>query len=120
MTATRVVTASFGVAAALVLVLACGAAGPAPGTPEALYSDLGCAKCHGAQREGQRNGPPLAGLAERWDEESLVEFLQDPQGFIDRNPRLAYRFEKYAIAMHAFGTTPEPDLHKLAGWLLGT
>jgi cytochrome c551/c552 len=114
------VTASFAVTAALLLMLACAAAGPPPGTPEALYVDLGCAKCHGTQREGQRNGPPLTNLTDRWNHESLVEFLQDPQGFIDRKPSLAYRFEKYAIAMHAFGTTPEPDLHKLAGWLLDT
>ncbi len=120
MTATRVVTTSFGVVATVVLVLACGAAGPPAGTPEALYFDLGCAKCHGAELQGQRNGPPLTRLDERWDEESLVEFLQDPQGFIDRKPELEYRFEQYAIAMHAFGTTPEPDLRKLAGWLLGT
>jgi len=62
MKATQIVYASFAVAAPVILVLAaCGASGPAPGTPEAFYVDLGCAKCHGNEREGLRSGPPLGG-----------------------------------------------------------
>ena len=51
MTTTRSIYATFAVAAVVAITLAaCGASGPAPGTPEALYLDLGCAKCHGDNR----------------------------------------------------------------------
>lgn len=53
MKATWIVYAAFAVAAPAILVLAaCGAAAPEPGTPEASFIDLGCAKCHGPAREG--------------------------------------------------------------------
>ena len=66
MSTTRSVYAIFAVCAVAVLVLAaCGVTGPKAGTPEALYVDLGCAKCHGEDREGQRSGPPLNALADR-------------------------------------------------------
>jgi len=91
MKATQIVYASFAVAAPVILVLAaCGASGPAPGTPEAFYVDLGCAKCHGNEREGLRSGPPLDNLQDRWREESLVEYFRDPKAVMEATPRLKY------------------------------
>jgi cytochrome c553 len=121
MTTIRSVYATFAFAVAVALVLAaCGASGPTPGTPEALYADLGCAKCHGANREGQRSGPPLIGLADHWQEESLLEYLRSPKTFVQSNPRLSYLDEQYPIAMPAYGTTDEEDLRKLADFILNS
>lgn len=121
MTTTRSVYAVFAVATVAVLVLAaCGASGPKPGTPEALYVDLGCAKCHGEDRAGQRSGPPLVKIIDHWDEESLLEYLKSPKTFIQSNPRLSYLDELYPIAMPAYGTTSEEDLRKLAEFILNS
>jgi cytochrome c2 len=121
MTTTRSLYATFAVAAVVGITLAaCGASGPAPGTPEALYVDLGCAKCHGDNREGQRSGPPLVKIIDHWDEEGLLEYLKSPKTFIQSNPRLSYLDEQYPIAMPAYGATDEKDLRKLAEFILNS
>ena len=119
MTTTRFVYAAFffGATAALVLT-ACGASGPPPGTPEALYVDLGCAKCHGENREGQRSGPPLNALEDRWQEESLLEYFSDPKAVMEENPRLKYMAEDFPIVMPGYPDTNEEDLRKLARFIL--
>jgi len=119
MTTNRSVYASFFVATLVGLALAaCGASGPAPGTPEALYVDLGCSKCHGANRDGQRSGPPLKALADRWTEDSLLEYLADPKAVMETNPRLKYMAENFPIMMPAYPNASQEDLRKLAQFIL--
>lgn len=120
MTTTRTIYASFTVAAVALVLAACGAAGPEPGTPEALYVDLGCAKCHGDDREGQRSGPPLVKIIDHWDEAALLEYLKSPKEFVQSNPRLSYLDEQYPIAMPGYAATPEEDLRKLADFILNS
>ncbi len=119
MKATWIVYAAFAVAAPAILVLAaCGAAAPEPGTPEASFIDLGCAKCHGPAREGRRSGPPLVKIEDHWDEEGLMQYLRDPKTFIEANPRLSYMAEQYSITMPAFAHTDEQQLRELAVFIL--
>jgi cytochrome c2 len=120
MNSTRLVSIAcvLGVASIVVLAACGGNAGPAPGTPEASYVNLGCAKCHGAEREGMRSGPPLHNLAERWTEDDLVAYLRDPQTFVQSNPRLKAMDEDYPIAMPAFPNTPEEDVRALVRLML--
>ena len=121
MKVTRIVYASFAMVAPAILVLAaCGASGPKPGTPEASYVDLGCAKCHGAEREGKRSGPSLVKIEDHWDEEGLMQYLRDPKTFVDANPRLSYMGEQYPIAMPAFAHTDEQQLRQLAEFILNS
>ena len=121
MSTTRSVYAVFAVGAVAILVLAaCGVAGPKAGSPEALYVDLGCAKCHGESREGQRSGPPLIALADRWQEESLLEYFKDPKAVMEDNPRLKYMAEGFPIVMPAYPDTSEEDLRKLAQFILSS
>ncbi len=120
MNSTRLVYAAFAVGAIAVVLVACGAAGPKPGTPEALFVDLGCAKCHGDNREGQRSGPPLIKIIDHWNEESLLQYLRDPKTFVESNPRLSYLDEQYPIAMPAYADTNEEDLRKLAQFILNS
>ncbi len=107
-----------GVAAAILVVAACGAPAPKTGSPEALYVNLGCAKCHGENRQGQRSGPPLDALQDRWQEESLVQYLSDPKAVMEANPRLKYLAESYPIVMPGYADTGEEDLRKLARFIL--
>ncbi len=86
--------------------------------PEVAYVALKCAKCHGAALEGQRTAPKLTGLAKRWDEQRLIEYLRDPQAVQAATPRLAYMAEKYPIEMPAYAHTDEKVLRDLTGYLL--
>jgi cytochrome c553 len=115
----QTVEASFLVmAATLLVVAACGAPAPKTGSPEALYISLGCAKCHGDNREGQRSGPPLDALEDRWQEESLLEYFSDPKAVMEGNPRLKYMAESFPIVMPGYPDTSEEDLRKLARFVL--
>jgi hypothetical protein len=86
--------------------------------PEVAYVALKCAKCHGAELEGQRTAPKLTGLAKRWDEQQLIAYLRDPRAVIAVTPRLAYMAERYPIEMPAYAHTDEQVLGGLTGWLL--
>ena len=119
MTVSRIVYSVFAVAAmALLSLTACSAAGPEPGSAEALYVDLNCAKCHGENREGQRSGPPLNALADRWQEESLLEYFNNPKEVMENNPRLKYMAEAFPIVMPSYATESEEDLRKVARFIL--
>jgi cytochrome c553 len=86
--------------------------------PEVAYVALKCAKCHGAELEGQRTAPKLTGLAKRWSEESLIAYLRDPKAVQAATPRLAYMAEKFPIEMPAYAHTDEQVLRGLIGYLL--
>jgi len=86
--------------------------------PEVAYVALKCAKCHGAELEGQRTAPKLTGLAKRWDEQQLIDYLRDPKAARAAIPRLAYLAEKYPIEMPAYAHTDEQVLRGLTGYLL--
>ena len=86
--------------------------------PEVAYVALKCAKCHGAELEGQRTAPKLTNLAKRWDEQQLIDYLRDPRAVIAVTPRLAYMAEKYPIEMPAYAHTDEQVLRGLTGYLL--
>jgi mono/diheme cytochrome c family protein len=119
MTSLRTLYGLFAIAAAAGIgLVACGPSGPPPGSPEALYVNLGCAKCHGDNRQGQRSGPPLNALDERWNVQSLTEYISDPKAVMEKNPRLKYMAENYPIAMPAFAHTSKEDLQKLAQFIL--
>ena len=86
--------------------------------PEVAYAALKCAKCHGAELEGQRTAPKLTGLSKRWAEEDLIAYLRDPKAVQAAKPRLAYMAEKYPIEMPAYPHTDEEALRSMIGWLL--
>ena len=86
--------------------------------PEVAYVALNCAKCHGADRQGQRTAPAIDDLTRRWNEDSLVAYLRDPKAVQAATPRLAYLAEKYPIEMPAYAHTDEDVLRHLIGWLL--
>jgi len=86
--------------------------------PEVAYVALKCAKCHGAELEGQRTAPKLTGLSKRWDEQQLIDYLRNPKAVQAATPRLAYMAEKYPIEMPAYAHTDEQVLRGLTGYLL--
>jgi len=105
----RSVAVGVGIGGLVAIALSCGERQPTPppGLDETqlsgwrAYVDLNCGSCHGDARQGKRSGPPLTGLAEHWTVDQLVGYFADPDAVVKANPRLAYKAEKYAIAMPA-------------------
>lgn len=93
----------------------------APATPAsegpALYAKANCAMCHGDDRAGKPLGPSLLALQQHWTADDLVAYLQDPQGYAEKNPRLLEQKKQYSMKMPAPALTPE-ELQVLARWLL--
>ena len=131
---TRSIRNVVGIVGLAAVAFGCGSGQPTPppGLDETqlagwqAYIDLGCGKCHGDAREGQRSGPALEDLERYWTAEQLVRYLSDPDAVVDANPRLRYKAEKYAIGMPAAsGKSPgyaakarEEKLRNLAEYLL--
>jgi len=86
--------------------------------PDVAYVALKCAKCHGADRQGQRTAPKLIDLKKRWTQDELIAYLRDPKAVQAATPRLSYMAEKYAIEMPAYAHTDDQVLQQLTAWLL--
>jgi len=83
---------------------------------QAVYAAQGCAQCHGPDMAGKDTiAPPLKGLAANWTAEKLSEYLQDPQGYADRDPRLAANRGHFSMRMPPYKIAPaeEAELIKL-------
>ena len=92
---------------------------PAPGLDGALlYRQNSCDVCHGDDRAGSDNAPPLRGLAAHWDAERLTVYLADPAPVVASDPRLSELGERYEVEMLAYGHVPESERRALAEWLL--
>jgi hypothetical protein len=130
----RSIEAVAGIAFMLAMTAGCGArkSGPPPGLNDVqlagwqVYVDLDRATCHGENREGKRSGPTLSDLADKWTAAQLVSYLTDPDEMVRKNPRLAYKAEKYAIGMPKVSgkspgyadKVPDEQLEVLAEYLL--
>ena len=113
--------------AAVIILIGCGAGQERPDSSLSAdaqqgwhaYRTLGCGSCHGDQLEGKRSGPPLTGIIDHWQQETLVTYLKDPAAMVKTTPRLAYKAEQYPIAMPGFAAkTDEATLAQIAAYLL--
>jgi len=106
--------------ATLILPIAVMASfGCGPPDPETLYVDLGCPRCHGFHREGNRYGPTLEGLSENWDSaQTVVSYLRDPKTVVENDARLKAQDADYKLKMQPVTGTPDEDLTILTAWLL--
>lgn len=93
---------------------------PPPGASGTqIYELQNCANCHGDAREGTRRGPPLAGLEAHWSVDLLAEYLADPQGIVERDPRLQAFGKEYEGSEMGRYDNLDLDLRRtLASWLL--
>lgn len=77
---------------------------PDPVTPSAetlalgerLYDEWGCAACHGPDRAGTENAPPLTAASDHWTVDAFAKYLLDPQSVVASDPRLSKIGEAYA------------------------
>jgi mono/diheme cytochrome c family protein len=113
---------------ALLFALAGASCSPPPEAPAAeseairegrrIYVSDACPTCHGQDRMGANNGPPLQGLRARWTEEDLIRFLREPSAFRQSDPRLRQLADRYKTVMPGPLRSDEARLRNLAGYLL--
>jgi len=85
-----------------------------------LIQSFGCVNCHGANLEGSKQGPSLTGLNEFWSRENLINYLRNPNSFMDSERFKDYRTKYPNGIMPSFGNKDVKDLGKIADYLLGS
>ncbi len=85
---------------------------------EQLISNFGCTNCHGGDLAGTRMAPALTNLSQYWGKESLLNYLRNPNDFMDK-PRFKEYKEKYPNQiMPPYGNKDIKDLGKIVDYLL--
>ena len=83
-----------------------------------LISNFGCTNCHGSDLAGTKMAPALINLSQYWGKESLLNYLRNPNDFMDQ-PRFKEYREKYpSQLMPSYGNKDIKDLGKIVDYLL--
>lgn len=89
-------------------------------TGDKLFRSFNCANCHGVDLAGTNDGPSLKNVKENWNSrESLINYLRNPNSFMDKDRFKEYRQKYPRQIMPSFGNKDVKDLGKIADYLLG-
>ncbi len=98
---------------------------PVPDSPAAahgqaleIYRRARCDRCHGENRQGTKDAPPIANLGEFWTEDDLVTYLADPQSAVETNERLQVLVARYRLIMPGYKVLSEEERRALARYLM--
>ncbi len=83
-----------------------------------LYTYIGCSSCHGATGTGGSLGPPLKGIGQYWDRESMTNFLVDPKETLASDPRLSKLDDAFKTDMRPFSELTRDQLERIADFVL--
>lgn len=70
-----------------------------------LFVELGCARCHGAEREG-RVGPPLSAVTEHRRFGWIYHMILQPDSMVRHDPTARALYEEYGVRMPDRGASP--------------
>jgi cytochrome c2 len=87
-------------------------------TPAGLISRLGCRGCHGADLEGTRMGPPLQNMAQYWSRDELINYLRNPNSYMDKERFRKFQQDYPGIIMPSFSNVDVKDLGTISDYLL--
>lgn len=109
--------------AALVVAVGCGApSGPVADADRVqrgreVYVFESCGSCHGAERQGGKNAPPLERLDRHWATDELVTYLRGPRAY-PKDRRLRTLAARYPQEMAGLPGAGEERLRDLVAYLL--
>jgi cytochrome c553 len=87
-------------------------------TPKEMMARLGCNGCHGVDLTGTRQAPSLANIQENWSKDKLINYLRNPESFMDGERFKAYRQKYPGAMMPSFNNISVQELGKIAEYLL--
>ena len=101
------------VAATVLALSACNSEG------HEIYTDAGCAECHGDDLRGTpSSGPTLKGTKKNWDEEQLLVYFRKPDSVATADPRLSELRDLYGEGMPPLKLADPIAREKLARYVL--
>lgn len=87
-------------------------------TAAQLITNFGCTNCHGGDLAGTNLAPALKNLSQYWGKENLLNYLRNPNDFMDK-PRFKEYKEKFrGQIMPPYGNKDIKDLGKIVDYLL--
>lgn len=85
---------------------------------EDLIARIGCTNCHGTDLNGSAKGPSLTRLSEFWSRDKLINYLRNPNSFMNSDRFKEYK-EKYPnVIMPSFNNIDVKELGKIVDFLL--
>ena len=87
-------------------------------TAEQLISNFGCTNCHGGELQGTQMAPALTNLSSYWGKESLLNYLRNPNDFMDKARFQEYKQKYPSQIMPPYGNKNIKDLGKIVDYLL--
>lgn len=83
-----------------------------------LISRLGCVNCHGTDLTGTMRGPSLIGVSQFWSRDQLINYLRNPNSFMNSDRFKDYKIKYPNELMPSFNNIDVKDLGKIAEYLL--
>ena len=87
-------------------------------TAEQLVTNFGCTNCHGGELQGTPMAPALTNLSSYWGKESLLNYLRNPNDFMDEARFKEYKQKYPSQIMPPYGNKNIKDLGKIVDFLL--
>ncbi len=87
-------------------------------TAEELVRKLGCISCHGADLSGTRMGPDLSSVRNFWSRDQLINYLRNPNSYMDTERMQQYKKNFPGTMMPPFNHVDVKDLGKVADYIL--
>jgi hypothetical protein len=87
-------------------------------SPKDMIVSLGCPSCHGIDLAGTNQAPSLLGIKENWSKDKLINYLRNPDSFMDSDRFKAFRQKYPGKIMPSFNNISVQELGKIAEFLL--
>jgi len=87
-------------------------------TAEQLVSNFGCTNCHGGNLQGTQLAPALTNLSSYWGKETLLNYLRNPNDFMNDDRFQEYKKKYPNQIMPSYGNKNIKDLGKIVDYLL--
>jgi mono/diheme cytochrome c family protein len=87
-------------------------------TATQLISNFGCTNCHGGELQGTPMAPALTNLSSYWGKETLLNYLRNPNDFMDDARFQEYKQKYPNQIMPPYGNKNIKDLGKIVDYLL--
>ncbi|MDR3666158.1 MAG: cytochrome c [Ignavibacteriaceae bacterium] len=87
-------------------------------SPKEMIVSLGCPNCHGIDLAGTNQAPSILDIKENWSKDKLINYLRNPESFMDGDRFKVFRQKYPGAIMPSFNNISVQDLGKIAEFLL--
>jgi hypothetical protein len=87
-------------------------------SPQDMMARLGCTGCHGVDLAGTMQAPSLLDIKGNWSKEKLINYLRNPDSFMNSDRFQVYRQKYPGNIMPSFNNISVQELGKIAEYLL--